>query len=125
MVALIVRLWRWVVRVLFGEKPSVLKQPGIVVEFLDDDPENPESGTLYLVGGRQHAWKAVMVCPCGCKGLIELNLAPPGPPLWRVAGPEGAPVTVHPSVWRTTGCRSHFWIRNGEVVWCDDSKPTR
>ena len=120
MVSLIVRLWQWILRLVLGDRPA--KRPGVVVEFFDDDPENPEGGKLYLIGGRQHAWKAVMVCPCGCEGLIELNLAPPGRPLWRVVGPEGTPVTVHPSVWRTTGCRRHFWIRNGEVVWCGDAK---
>jgi hypothetical protein len=31
--------------------------------------------------------------------------------------------TLSPSVWRTTGCRSHFIFRRGRVVWCHGQLP--
>ncbi|WP_425373246.1 DUF6527 family protein, partial [Klebsiella pneumoniae] len=30
---------------------------------------------------------------------------------------KGRP-TLYPSIWRTTGCRSHFWVRIGRIHWC-------
>ncbi|WP_407119579.1 DUF6527 family protein [Bradyrhizobium sp. LMG 9283] len=40
-------------------------------------------------------------------------------PRWDVVVDAEGRVSLHPSVWRRTGCRSHFWIRKGKVVWCD------
>lgn len=89
-------------------------------EQIDDDPEAPRPQTVYLVGDPGRPWKAMLVCPCGCGAVIELNLSPPGQPMWRVhVDPKGR-ATVHPSVWRRVGCRSHFWVRNGLIVWASD-----
>jgi hypothetical protein len=34
-------------------------------------------------------------------------------------------VSVFPSVWRDTGCGSHFIIWNHNIVWCDDVRGDR
>ncbi|MFX8036043.1 DUF6527 family protein [Acinetobacter baumannii] len=26
--------------------------------------------------------------------------------------------TLSPSIWRSKGCRSHFFVREGLIVWC-------
>jgi hypothetical protein len=80
-------------------------------------PEALEPGINYLVGQREAPWQVALLCPCGCLEVIHLNLLPPGPPLWRVAQDSDGALTVSPSIWRTKGCRSHFWIRRGRVVW--------
>lgn len=113
MIAFVIRFWHWLLRLLRGERP------GIAVEFLDNEPERPKASILYVIGGQEHPWKATLICPCGCQEVIELNLSPPGPPLWRIVKVEGKRVTLAPSVWRTKGCRSHFWLRDGEVQWCN------
>lgn len=57
-------------------------------------------------------------CPCGCGDVIELMLIPEATPHWRlIIGTDKKP-SLKPSVWRNTGCRSHFWLRGGSVEWC-------
>ncbi|WP_425525696.1 DUF6527 family protein [Xanthomonas campestris] len=57
-----------------------------------------------------------MMCPCGCGEVIELSLSPESRNFWKLAVEAGRP-TLHPSVWRKTGCGSHFWVRRGRVQW--------
>ncbi|WP_318030080.1 DUF6527 family protein [Rhizobium ruizarguesonis] len=59
-----------------------------------------------------------MRCPCGCGDTIELLVAAETKPRWDVTIDEVRRPTLHPSVWRQKGCRSHFWIRRGRVHWC-------
>jgi hypothetical protein len=40
-------------------------------------------------------------------------------PRWNVDLDNRGRVSLHPSVWRQTGCRSHFWLRSGRIEWCD------
>jgi len=108
-------LWRWICR-LFTRKPSPL-----AVVVCQEVPERPRKRTLYVVGTDPHFWMAVMLCPCGCGDTIELNLAPPARPRWSVVFEPDGTVTVHPSIWRSRGCASHFWLRHGIVVWCPAS----
>lgn len=106
------RIWHWV-RSLFKRG-----EPPFHVEKLDEDPKSLRPCMLYLVGDGPIPWKAMLLCPCGCGEVIELNLAPPGPPLWRATANSDRTLSLHPSVWRTSGCRSHFWLRSGHIVWC-------
>lgn len=96
--------------------------PGVTVQHLEDDPERPLQSVLYVIGSRASPWKAAIVCPCGCRELIELNMAPPGKPRWRIVSIVEGRVTLYPSVWRTTGCRSHFLILDGEIVWAKNDE---
>jgi hypothetical protein len=45
-------------------------------------------------------------------------------PHWTLSVDASGRPTLRPSVWRTTGCKSHFWIRNGQTVWAEP-KPRR
>ncbi|MER8408153.1 DUF6527 family protein [Mesorhizobium sp. M1307] len=60
-----------------------------------------------------------MRCPCGCGEPIELMVLKEAKPRWDVRIDESRRPTLHPSVWRQKGCRSHFWIRQGRIHWCD------
>jgi hypothetical protein len=40
-------------------------------------------------------------------------------PRWDIALDGKGRVSLHPSVWRRVGCRSHFWVRAGKIVWCE------
>ncbi len=104
------RLWSGVNR-LFRPRSKPLQT--CVVE---DIPEAPESGTVYLVGSSE-PWCVVMACPCECGDVIHLSLLS-GHPRWRLRVHPNRTVSLHPSVWRVVGCRSHFFLRKSLVVWC-------
>jgi len=84
-----------------------------------EKPDRMAPRRVYVLGEEGDDWAAVFVCPCGCKADVWLNLLAhsDGRPTWTVEGREGAKVHINPSVWRQTGCRSHFFIRKGRVVW--------
>ena len=92
--------------------------------FVDVLPtfEEIEPGQLWI----SHKYRTVNLrCPCGCDELTVLTLHPSR---WHVhfdgkavslAGPTGG------SIWANSGCGSHYFIRNNEVVWLDAIDPTR
>lgn len=105
------RLWAWLCG-LFGNKPLY---DVVVTEEL---PDHPKPNKLYVIGDRNNHWMAAMICPCGCGDLIQLATDSKGRPRWTVQLDNVKAVTLHPSVHRKVGCRSHFWLRAGKVVWC-------
>lgn len=74
-------------------------------------------GCVYIERrGDKDRW-AHFVCPDGCGAPISLNLMTSRNPHWTVEYSYKSGVTINPSVWKDTGCRSHFFIRNSEVEW--------
>ncbi|WP_369802180.1 DUF6527 family protein [Hyphomonas sp. CY54-11-8] len=65
-------------------------------------------------------WAAAFMCPCKCGERIELALIPEASPSWRLTSAAPKAPTLHPSVWRKVGCKSHFWVRKGKVQWCKE-----
>ncbi|MEQ9145535.1 MAG: DUF6527 family protein [Parvibaculaceae bacterium] len=59
-----------------------------------------------------------MRCPCGCGDTIILQLIPEAKPRWTLSQSRGGYPTLHPSVHRQTGCKAHFWLRDGKIIWC-------
>jgi len=62
-------------------------------------------------------WSVGFTCPCGCGDAIELLLLPSIAPHWTLVLDQLKRPTLAPSIWRTTGCRSHFWVRSGRIIW--------
>lgn len=87
--------------------------------YVADVPDDPARRRIYLVGENGRQWFVVLRCPCGCGETIQLSLLPTVQPRWTATEEKDGTLTVHPSVWRTKGCRSHFWLRRGLIVWCD------
>lgn len=84
-----------------------------VVEMVD----HPKRFALYAVG-EGSPWLACLLCPCGCGDWIQLSLLERDHPSWKLwVGSDGFP-TLSPSVWRTLGCKAHFFVTNGDVTWC-------
>ena len=77
-----------------------------------------EERTLYVVGDDECDWAVLMHCPCGCRSTIHLSLARDSRPSWRVRRCRDGTVSLLPSVWRTVGCRSHFILHRGKILWC-------
>lgn len=83
---------------------------------MEEAPDHPTKRTLYLVGESSNYWLAVLRCPCGCGEAISLPMTEGAEPCWQFNGNMNSP-TLSPSVWRTEGCASHFFLRGGKVVW--------
>jgi hypothetical protein len=86
-------------------------------ERVEDLPRELEGGRIYVVGEGRHIWSVALLCPCGCGETIQLNALPEARPRWRVRQHLDGRVSLMPSVWRNTGCRSHFLVRGGVVEW--------
>lgn len=72
----------------------------------------PNDAVLIDRGGPR--W-LVLSCPCGCGEQFPINLDPRTGPAWRLYQPGQTQLSVFPSVWRDTGCRSHYIIWRGLV----------
>lgn len=59
----------------------------------------------------------VFLCPCNCGDLLSINVDRLAGKAWRLrVGTRG--VTLIPSVWRISGCKSHFVLCRNRVWWC-------
>lgn len=83
-----------------------------------DLPEQIHERRIYLVGESEAPWLIAFQCPCGCGSLIQLNTLKEAKPRWTYEYHRFEHISLDPSVWRKVGCKSHFWIRKGKVVWC-------
>lgn len=63
-----------------------------------------------------------IACPDGCGEQLTVNLDSRGGPAWRLYQ-EGNQVSLFPSVWRDTGCKSHFIVWRSRIYWCDRHDP--
>ena len=89
--------------------------------ILKDDADIPtplQAHTVYIIGIKGNEWLAVLECPCGCGSKIQLNLLPQERPCWKWNINRNGNVTLTPSVWRKIGCKSHFFVRDGLILWC-------
>ena len=91
-----------------------MKRHTLKHEFVEYVPpgEDLAEGTLYVSVAYA---TAVHRCCCGCGGEV---VTPLSPAQWRLTF-DGQTVSLHPSVGSgTLPCRSHYWIREGQVRWC-------
>lgn len=74
-------------------------------------PKEPKAGVLYVA---EEYRAAVHLCACGCGSKVSTPL---GPTEWSFSETQAGP-TLDPSIgnWQMP-CRSHYWIRDGKVVW--------
>ena len=112
MLGYIVYLWRRFVEALLPRYKTAE-----VEEML---PAKLKPRTLYIVSEDGFEEQAAMLCPCGCGRILHMNLLPDERPCWRVNRHDDGSASLHPSVWRKKDCRSHFWLKNGQIKWCRD-----
>ncbi|HVT87716.1 MAG TPA: DUF6527 family protein [Tepidisphaeraceae bacterium] len=74
-------------------------------------PKTLEPGVLYV---SEEFGAAVHLCACGCGSKVSTPL---GPTEWKFEETAAGP-SLRPSVgsWQLP-CKSHYWIRGGNVVW--------
>jgi|ERR1051326_7849783 len=104
----------------FKKLPRLLRGEGFRVLYSSEVTNNSsiDAGKVYVVRSQGHTKWAQFRCPCGCGDVILLNLSASRRPKWIVRRDIFGRATIFPSIWRTEGCRSHFFIRRGKVDWC-------
>lgn len=74
-----------------------------------------QDGVLYLSRRFQ---LAIHMCACGCRAETVTPISD-NPKDWQLkeADPDGP--TLEGSIGNfQMPCKSHYWIRNGKIVWC-------
>jgi hypothetical protein len=85
-------------------------------------PADLAEGRLVIVRDGALMKTACFHCPGGCGLKIMLALSPKRLPHWQVRIDWLGRPSVEPSVRQLNDCECHFWIRNGRVEWCGDSR---
>lgn len=81
--------------------------------FVESIPKDIDNGTLYV---SMRFATAIHKCACGCG---EQVVTPFSPTDWKLLF-DGESVSLNPSIGNWSfNCRSHYWIRNGKVVWAE------
>jgi len=86
-------------------------------QFVTDIPELSKPRVLYIIENYGFLWQVVMICPCGCKKLLQMNLMKEYNPYWRFEIDKKNRISLHPSIQRVVGCKSHFFLRKGNIQW--------
>lgn len=94
-----------------------LRDKGTVAQRHEADALLERPGDVVLVL-RGVARSVVMACPDGCGDKLTINLDPRIAKAWRFYRRRNQ-VSIFPSIWRDTGCGSHFIVWNHHIVWCD------
>lgn len=97
------------------EKPNIILSYELSV--VNDLQDTYEYGKLYLIGHRNRFWKCAFHCPCGCGELLELLLLKEVSPHWSIEFSDESHVNIYPSIWKSKGCKSHFFIRSNRIIW--------
>ena len=81
-------------------------------EFVEFMPEELKEGILYV--SLKYA-SVIHLCACGCGRKTVMPVSFDG---WTLTFHNWL-VTLHPSIGNFQfECRSHYWIKNNEIVWC-------
>ena len=109
----------WMVRFLARKAPQFFRRSrykGVkVVERMSDVPSKL-GGSIFLVERAGNKQWAVLECPCRTGHRLTITLREGDDPHW-VANQRDKNISLHPSLWLTEECSSHFWIRDNKVTW--------
>lgn len=71
------------------------------------------AGDAVLIQRGQPRW-LLLRCPCGCGEDIPVNIDPRAGKAWRLYHDKNG-LSLFPSVWRDTGCESHFIVLRSQI----------
>jgi len=77
---------------------------------------NPGDCTVVDRGGVKR--QLVLRCPDGCGEVLSINLDGRSGPAWSLYQRRGT-WSLYPSIDKPSGCKSHFILWRGRVLWCD------
>ncbi|MGO8754722.1 MAG: DUF6527 family protein [Gallionellaceae bacterium] len=81
-----------------GAASSYLKKPGDAV----------------IVDRQGPRW-LILMCPCGCGEEFPINLDSRSGPAWRLYKNQRTGLSLYPSVWRESECKSHYIIWRNKI----------
>jgi len=84
----------------------------------DSLPKRLPRRDLVLARDNGEDWCVGLRCPCGCGDILELLVVAEAEPRWDIVIDKRGKPSLSPSIWRKTGCHSHFWLSKGRVRWC-------
>ena len=95
-----------------------MDKPRFLADRISESPDEGQlDPTLVFSEVRDGYPKWAHLCCPKCNEHIQLPLA--GKQRWKLKIDILRRPTLSPSIWETRGCGAHFFIRKGEVVWCD------
>jgi hypothetical protein len=74
-----------------------------------------KAGVLVLVIPNERPKSLKFLCPCGCGEIVSVNLMPGNERAWTLDIKPKRGISLWPSVWLTSGCQSHFILRNNKA----------
>ena len=94
-----------------GDKITTLKTE--LVEYM---PEKKEPGVIYV----SHRFElAIHLCACGECNQETVTDFGSWKQSWTLTLDAENRASLHPSIGNFQfSCRSHYWVKNGEVIWC-------
>lgn len=118
------QFYKWLIKVwrqYMCAKPTVVivpieKKPIYTVDFAINIPDNVAEKTIFIIQDGNVPELIALKCPCGCNCNILLNLLEDAKPCWHYDIDDNS-ISITPSIWRNKGCKSHFFIRQGSIVW--------
>lgn len=112
-------IWSSLIHWWYGEsddKKGIYQLLDVVDQPLLDEVE---TNIVYYIGDKDWKWLLMFQCPCGCDDIIYLSLLEKSKQNWSIEGMNNNIFSIHPSINRQVGCRSHFFITHNEVRWCE------
>ena len=100
-----------------GLKVRSVEMRGVVRSHAEVTPLLKKTGDMALVK-RGLPRLLIMVCPCGCGEQLVINLDKRAGPAWLFYN-KNKKYSLYPSVWRDSGCESHFILWDNRVLWFD------
>jgi len=58
----------------------------------------------------------ILICPCGCGEEFPINLDSRAGPAWKLYTNHRTELSLYPSVWRQSGCKSHYVIWRSKII---------
>ena len=93
-------------------------RPDIGYRLVETIPATLEYGVVYL---SQRYQTASHLCICGCRLEVVTPLGLGG---WSATMDRNGNISLSPSIGNCSfPCRSHYFIRNGGVLWAGDLTP--
>jgi hypothetical protein len=107
------------IKILFNWFCKLFKRQKLYrAKFVNEIPDRFVNNIIYVIQNEGYSWQAVMICPCGCQNILYMNLIKEHKPSWEIEVDKNRSVSLHPSINRIVGCKSHFFLKNSKIKWC-------
>lgn len=110
-----ISLYKWLKGVFFTTV-EITEKGGFNYIAVNDLPDELSPNIIFILDEGWQPEALSFKCPCGCNSDIHLNLLKDSRPLWSY-NISNDRITISPSVWKKEGCKSHFFIKKGKVLW--------